>query len=118
MNSVRIVTYIVYMAIAFLIFFGVIAFINKVIRHKEKALSIKSIIIGWVAVLIINVICVVANLPFGIGIYTFSRFDGAIDTYYVSLGYTVHVNNPNKRIKSIDEPKDPINTEFVFNIND
>ena len=94
----------------------IVLIINKfIIKGSKKAFFIEIVTI-WVVIFIMNICCVAFNTPFGIGMPTARILDGGVNKFYTSIGYTIHVYNPNNRIRSVDEedPKEPITTEFEF----
>lgn len=79
------------MVIAILVFLGILKLSNKFILKNTKKISIKQIIFGWLAVFAINLLCVMAKIPFALGMPVKPFFDGGANTFYCSLGYIIHV---------------------------
>ena len=112
---VMFITTLGFMIIALVVFLLVLLLINKTVLKGNKKIDIKEFAIGWVIVLIINVCCVAFNAPFGLGIPQTRMLDGGVNKYYVSLGYTIHVYNPNNKVHAVDDViNEKIETNFEF----
>ena len=115
MNGLELVN-IITTLIVFLLFVLVVFLINKyIIKGTKKAFIIELVSI-WLIILILNILCVTFNAPFGIGIPIPRIMDGGVNKHYVSPGYTIHVYNPNNKIHAVNESfeKEPISTTFEF----
>ena len=113
-NNILIITVLMHMLVAFLLFFLIIFLINKfLVKGKKKAFIIESII-GWIVVLIINIVCVNTNASFALGIPEARVLDAGGNKYYDSLGYVIHVYNPHPIRLVDDESPSEIETSFEF----
>ena len=98
--------------IAVALYLVVLKLINKLVFKGKVKINLKEILISGCVIFLINLIVVLANIPFAIGIPINPYFDGGENTYYYSLGYIIHVKKPTIYIDETERAS----TEVEFGI--
>ena len=101
--------FIIPMAVSFGVYFLILKGINKFIFKGNKKINFIEFIIGWSIIFVINLVFVLAQIKFAIGIPVRPYLDGGANTYYVSLGYVIYVERPFQ----FEIGNDPIHKDVV-----
>lgn len=86
-----ILTIILPIIIAIIIFLALLKLINKFILKNKVQINLKEIIIGWSIIFCFNLFCVIFDIPCPIGITYSPFFDGGQTKFCASLGYVITI---------------------------
>ena len=109
MSQVGMIIYLILMIVAVIVFLLILKAINKFVFKGSRKIDIIEVAIGWSAIFIINLICVLANSPFAIGIPYSPYLDAGVTKQYVSLGYIIETYK-----NTFDGTSAPRTTKFYF----